>query len=168
MRSFHGLIVAGLLSLSLGAGVVFETAIANSPVELAQAPPPPPPGGALPVPGRFIEGRIAFLKTELHIADAQLPLWEPVAKAMREAAAQRADLFRQMQASRDQPMHAPDRLERRVSMGQLGMQQAQALLAAVKPLYDSMSDEQKATADLLLAPGPMMKAKAFRRGPMPF
>ncbi|MBI1776154.1 MAG: Spy/CpxP family protein refolding chaperone [Proteobacteria bacterium] len=167
MRKYYTLLIAGLLSLSLGAGIVFETAIANAPVELAQAPSPPPPGPRpeRPLPGRFIEGRIAFLKAELHITDAQLPLWEPVAKAMREAAAKRADLYRQMRASQDQPLHAPERLERRVSAAQQGIQQTQALLAALTPLYGSMSDEQKAAADLLLAPGPMAGGRPPHRGP---
>src|SRR5262249_58539212 len=32
---------------------------------------------------RHVEGRLAFLKTELKITDAQLPLWDAVADAMR-------------------------------------------------------------------------------------
>ena len=30
-----------------------------------------------------VEGRLAFLKTELKITDAQLPLWNAVAEAIR-------------------------------------------------------------------------------------
>jgi hypothetical protein len=33
-----------------------------------------------------IEGRLAFLKTELKITDAQLPLWNAFAQAMRDNA----------------------------------------------------------------------------------
>ena len=33
-----------------------------------------------------VEGRIAFLKTELKITDAQQPLWNAVADAMRASA----------------------------------------------------------------------------------
>ena len=121
----------------------------------AQPAHPGGPGPDRPMPGRFIEGHLAFLKTELHITDAQLPQWEAVAKVLREHASARADLFSKMQADRNQPLHAPDLLERRLSMAELGVKQTQDLLAAVKPLYESMSDEQKATADLLLAHGPM-------------
>src|SRR5215831_15280409 len=32
---------------------------------------------------RHVEGRLAFLKTELKITDAQLPLWNALADAMR-------------------------------------------------------------------------------------
>ena len=35
---------------------------------------------------KHIEGRIAFLKTELKITDAQLPLWNAFAQAMRDDA----------------------------------------------------------------------------------
>jgi hypothetical protein len=167
MRSLNTLLIAGVLSVSLGAGVVFETAIANQPTELAQAPAPPPPPPAArprPEPGRFIEGRLAFLKTELKITDQQQALWDAVAKVMRDQSAERAAVFRQMQASRGQTLHAPDVLERRAAMAQKGAEQTQALLAVVKPLYAAMSDEQKATADMLLAPGRMGHGRPFRRG----
>src|SRR5437868_2827142 len=50
------------------------------------------PGGSMPGMGSMpmmaamaghVEGRLAFLKTELKITDAQLPLWNAVADAIR-------------------------------------------------------------------------------------
>ena len=41
---------------------------------------------------RHVEGRIAFLKTELKITDAQQPLWNAVADAMRADAASIGDM----------------------------------------------------------------------------
>ena len=40
-----------------------------------------------------VEGRIAFLKTELKITDAQQPLWNAVADAMRANAKEMTDMM---------------------------------------------------------------------------
>jgi hypothetical protein len=42
--------------------------------------------GGLPMMAKHIEGRLAFLKTELNITAAQLPLWNAFAQAMRDDA----------------------------------------------------------------------------------
>ena len=42
--------------------------------------------GGMPMMTKHIEGRLAFLKTELKITDAQLPLWNAFAQAMRDDA----------------------------------------------------------------------------------
>jgi hypothetical protein len=38
------------------------------------------------VMAKHIEGRLAFLKTELKITDAQLPFWNSFAQAVRDSA----------------------------------------------------------------------------------
>src|SRR5215470_12879039 len=45
-----------------------------------------------------VEGRIAFLKTELKITDAQQPLWSAVADAMRASAKDMAAIMPMMQS----------------------------------------------------------------------
>src|SRR5215472_4449437 len=42
--------------------------------------------GGMPMMAKHIEGRLAFLKTELKITDAQLPLWNAFAQAVRDDA----------------------------------------------------------------------------------
>jgi hypothetical protein len=101
-------------------------------------------------PGRHIEGRIAFLKAELKITDGQAPLFERVAQAMRDNAKDMAQLHEQRRADRDKPKSAIESLEGRARFGELRTQQAQRFLAAFKPLYDGLSDQQKKTADELL------------------
>lgn len=102
-------------------------------------------------PGRHIEGRIAFLKAELKITDAQAPAFERVAEAMRENVKDMAKLHEQHRADRDQPKSAVEQLEMQVKFGELHTQHEQRFLAAFKPLYDGLSPEQKKTADELLA-----------------
>src|SRR5450755_491058 len=43
-------------------------------------------GGMTMRPGQHVEGRLAYLKTELGITDAQLPQWNAFADAMRDGA----------------------------------------------------------------------------------
>ena len=100
-------------------------------------------------PGHHIEGRIAFLRAELKITDAQAPAFERVAQAMRENVKDRARLHEQHHADHDKPKSAVERLEMMQKMGELRVQHTQRFLAAFKPLYDSLSDEQKKTADEL-------------------
>lgn len=102
-------------------------------------------------PARHVEGRIAFLKAELKITDAQAPLFQRVAEAMRANAKDMAQLHEQFRTDRDKPMNAVERLETRVKFGELRTQHQQRFLAAFKPLYDSLSAEQKKTADELLS-----------------
>lgn len=102
-------------------------------------------------PGRHIEGRIAFLKAELKITDAQAPAFARVADAMRANVKDMAQLHEQFRADSDKPKTAVESLEGRVKFGELRTQHEQRFLAAFKPLYDSLSDDQKKAADELLA-----------------
>jgi periplasmic protein CpxP/Spy len=102
-------------------------------------------------PSRFVEGRIAFLKAVLKITPAQEAGFERVAEAMRANAKDMAQVRQQFQADRDKPKSAVERLEERVKFGELHTRHQQRFLAAFKPLYDSLSADQKKTADELLA-----------------
>lgn len=115
----------------------------------AQQQPPAPPARERPLPGRHIEGRIAFMRTELKITDAQQAQWERVAAAMRANAQQRDQQAQQMRARRDQPSTAIERMERQAQMAELHAASAKSFAAAFKPLYDSFSADQKKSADEL-------------------
>jgi hypothetical protein len=135
------------------AGTVGVAALSTQDAD-AQATTTAPQDQATPThrfePGRHIEGRIAFLKAELKITDGQAPLFERVAQAMRDNAKDVAQLHEQRRADRDKPKSAIESLEGRARFGELRTQQAQRFLAAFKPLYDGLSDQQKKTADELL------------------
>jgi hypothetical protein len=106
-----------------------------------------------PLPGRHIEGRLAFLRTELKITDAQAPLWEPVAAALRGRAAKMdaaIAAFRQARSDSTRP-DLPAQLEARIHAGEARIESDRAFLAAFRPLYAALSDEQKTTADELFA-----------------
>jgi hypothetical protein len=116
--------------------------------------------GAMPMMGMMgmadhVEGRIAFLKAELKITDAQLPQWNAYADALRSNA-QRMTNMRDMQSQSGQPntMSAPDRLERMEKMMTTMVEALRTTKTALGPLYAVLNDEQKKVADALLR-GPM-------------
>jgi len=102
---------------------------------------------------RHIEGRLAFLKTELKITDAQLPLWNAVADAMRANAKSMGDMAGGMMGG-SQTATLPDKLAMREKMMTAHLEALRTFKAAVDPLYAALGDEQKKTADELLI-GPM-------------
>ena len=97
-----------------------------------------------------IEGQIAFYKTELKITDAQAPQWNAFAETIRgSATTQRTALQGMMQANG--PGSAPEQIERRIALTTAQLDAMKTFLTAAKPLYAVLSDEQKKTADELMA-----------------
>jgi hypothetical protein len=103
-----------------------------------------------------IEGRLAFLKTELKITDAQLPQWNAFADALRANATQASGMMKQMQAMMQggAPPNLPARLDVVEKHLQAHLEMVQRLKTSLSPLYASFSDEQKRSADALFH-GPM-------------
>ena len=100
-----------------------------------------------------VEGRLAFLKTELKITDAQLPLWNAVADAIRADAKGMGAMAEGMMGNM-QAAALPDKLATREKMLTARLEALRKLKATVDPLYAALSDEQKKTADELIM-GPM-------------
>jgi hypothetical protein len=109
--------------------------------------------------GDHVEGRIAFLKTELKITEAQTPQWTAFSDTLR-ANAQRVSEMRNtmMQGGMMGPgsaaMKAPDRLDRMETMMATMVESLKATKAALAPLYAVLTDDQKKMADQLIH-GPM-------------
>jgi hypothetical protein len=99
---------------------------------------------------RHVEGRIAFLKTELKITDAQLPLWTAVADAMRANAKGMGGMPNDMGTAAT----LPDKLAIREKTTAAHLEQLRKWKAAVEPLYAAFDSDQKKTADELMS-GPM-------------
>jgi hypothetical protein len=152
------------LVLTGAALAALATALPAASPAMAQAQPQPPAAGAppaaRPLPPSRIEGRLAFLRTELKITDAQSKDWETVAQLMRQQDKARRDRFEQMRARMPQPGAQPpappsaiDQLQRRQAAAERRAADLKQFVAAVQPLYASFSDEQKRTADQLLVRG---------------
>ena len=113
-----------------------------------------------------VEGRIAFLRTELAITDAQLPAWNSFADALRAQARSMAETRNRMprggpgtpmapMGSGPMGMAAahpfPDEADRIVQGLSARLEAARGIATAGRALYGALSDEQKKTADELLA-----------------
>ena len=102
-----------------------------------------------------IDGRIAYLKAELKITEAQAPLWTAYADALRKSAGQ---VGRPGVAAAGRMMLSGDLRTRLASQEQWLRDRLDRLHLEGPPLlalYAALSDEQKRTADQLLASGGM-------------
>ena len=104
-----------------------------------------------------VEGRLAFLKTELKITDAQLPLWNDFAQVVRDNAKAMGTMMQGGMMGMSQSAKLPDKLAMREKMMTVHLDALRKLKAAVDPLYAAFTDEQKKAADqLMLSPMGMM------------
>jgi protein CpxP len=147
-RTLPALALAAVLAG--GAAVALGPFVADAQSQQTQQQPAQRPDRAAFDPGRHIEGRIAYLKAELKITDAQQPLFDAVANAMRDNAKAMHDAFQSLRGDRSQPQSALSRMEARAKFAQLRADGEVKMLAAFRPLYQGMSpDQQKATDEML-------------------
>jgi phage shock protein A len=100
-----------------------------------------------------VEGRIAFLRTELGITDAQQPQWTAFADAMRRSARSMTDAMdKMMGGGSPASTSAPDRLQRRIAAMSAHLDAARAMLPPLQVLYAVLTDGQRKVADELLVP----------------
>jgi periplasmic protein CpxP/Spy len=104
------------------------------------------------MPGQFVDGRIAFLKTELKITPVQEGQWQKVEAAVRENAKALDQTITTAQQNHIGP-NAIQRLELRDQFAKVRSDNDDRFLAAFKPLYASLSPEQQRIADQLIGVG---------------
>jgi CII-binding regulator of phage lambda lysogenization HflD len=101
--------------------------------------------------------RVAALKADLKISEAQMPAWDKFTDALLAAA---KSMEESMEGMHKQMMQSggtaslPQKLEHHAKMAAGHLANLQAIKAALDPLYASFSDEQKKLADGLKI-GPM-------------
>src|SRR6516162_11932225 len=110
--------------------------------------------GGMSMMAGHVEGRLAFLKTEVKITDAQLPLWNAVADAIRANAKGMSEMTSGMMGRSQSTATLPEKLALREKMMTAHLEALRKFKAAVDPLYAALSDDQKKTADEVLI-GPM-------------
>ena len=106
------------------------------------------------MPLKHVEGRLAFLKTELKITPAQEPQWTKFADTVRSTAKNAQGAMPPIMQGGAPAATAPDLLGRYEKTLSSRLETVHALKAAFDPLYSSFSDDQKKAADELLT-GPM-------------
>ncbi len=98
-----------------------------------------------------IEGRIAFLRTELKINEAQQPQWAAFAETLRGNAKATMETRKTMMQPKPQ-LSAPDSAEHEVHMLSARLEGLKATATATRALYAILTDPQKKAADELLMP----------------
>jgi periplasmic protein CpxP/Spy len=124
----------------------------RTPVILAQATPtqtPAPSTGAPAAPSPRadrVEARIKALHDELKITSAQEDQWKNVTQVMRDNANTMQALTK-VRRERAKTMSALDDLKSYAEITEAHVDGLKKFIPAFEPLYNSMSDEQKKTAD---------------------
>jgi LTXXQ motif family protein len=102
-----------------------------------------------------VEGRIAFLRTELQISDAQVTVWADFADALRANAKRLGEVRASMNAPsvlQARALAVADRLEFQEQWLAARLEGTRAIKIAVVNLFDALADDQKIAANQLLAP----------------
>ncbi|WP_372624491.1 Spy/CpxP family protein refolding chaperone [Falsiroseomonas sp.] len=102
-------------------------------------------------PFRRIEGQLAYFRAELRITDAQAQPWNAFAAAVRTQAERLRQATQQAMAGTTEPGPAPQQMERRIALLSAHLEAMRAVAAAATPLYEALSEEQRRTADELMA-----------------
>jgi hypothetical protein len=100
------------------------------------------------------EGRLAFIKAELKITDAQAQPWNAFADAVRSNIGSMAEMRKSMMGGEGAPSTLPERLAREDKMVTAHLAALRKTEDAVAQLYVVLTDEQKKTADTIVV-GPM-------------
>ena len=103
-----------------------------------------------------IDGRLAFLKTELKITDEQTPSWDELAGVIRSTAESHNSLMQGMieefQDGGFLKKPLPERLAYQQTHLEARLEEVKAVRSATEKLYAKLSDEQKQTADEIVLP----------------
>lgn len=103
---------------------------------------------------QHLEGRLAFLKAELKITDAQIPQWNAFADEVRANARAMAQMHQKMMSRQAPPKSLPDRLAFEQKAMSAHLDALNKTTAALDELYAALSPEQKKIADQIMV-GPM-------------
>jgi uncharacterized small protein (DUF1192 family) len=96
-----------------------------------------------------IEGRIAFLRAEIGITDAQGPAWDAFAQAVRSAAAHVGASNMPMNGA-DGPVTLAQGLEAQDVTLSARLDDVKALRSSLAQLYETLSDDQRKAAEDLI------------------
>jgi LTXXQ motif family protein len=117
-----------------------------------------------------IEGRIAFLRTELKVTDAQAAAWNGFADALRANAKKLADVRASMMSgvggAQAQASTLADRLDLQEKWLLARLDGTRMMKSAFVKLNETLSDDQKKTANDLFAPNMGMGMMAMTASPM--
>jgi hypothetical protein len=107
--------------------------------------------------GTYADGRLAFLRAELGITDAQKTAWDAYAAALRKNLENMQAMHATMRQSMEQEKSPVERLDTHVTTMEARLAALKEMKPALATLYGAMTDDQKKkAADILTGMGCMM------------
>ena len=100
----------------------------------------------------MMEARLAYIKSDLEITDAQMDVWNAYADAFRKRHDAMAGMHSDMMAAKNGGT-AVERLDARIKATEAKLDSLKALKMPTDNLYNALSDNQKKKADALLGGG---------------
>lgn len=114
-------------------------------MDMAKMQPPAAPLGR-------VEGRIAFIRAELGVTDAQAPAFDQFAQALRTARGHLTEAGQALSASQNGQSGSPSRLEAYEHHLSMRLDSLRGVRESYQRLYATLSPAQKQTADELVTP----------------
>jgi len=111
--------------------------------------------GAMMNFGPMMEGRLAYIKAELGVTEAQTSAWNDYASAVKARGTAMQDMHTAM-AQTTETGSALERLDAHIKTMESMVESLKALRPATETLYKVLSADQKTKADLLLGMGGCM------------
>ena len=99
-----------------------------------------------------VEGRLAFIKAELKIAEAQAPAWSQLADAIRAAAKNHNARMKTVIKGEERGRTLPERLDAHEQFMSARLDEIKQIKGSLNALYAVLSEEQKREADELVLP----------------
>jgi hypothetical protein len=99
-----------------------------------------------------IDGRLAFIKAELKITEAQTAAWTRFADAIKVAAQRMSTQMQERMSGSNAAQTLGDRLERQENALSTRLEEVKQIRAAYKDLAAALTDAQKKEADQILLP----------------
>lgn len=103
-----------------------------------------------------IDGRLAYMKAELKITDAQAAAWDDLARVIRDTAethnAMMRSMMKDMRSGDFLKKPLPERLTLQQTHMEARLEQIKSVKSAVDTLYALLDDSQKKTADDIVLP----------------
>lgn len=110
-----------------------------------------------------VEGRIAFLRAELQITGAQAKLWDGYAGTLRDNAKRLRDGGGGKMAGMQGPALL-GQLDAQEKMLSARLEGIKGMKTSLAPLYEALTEDQRKTADELLAPHMGLMGKGMMQG----
>ncbi len=99
-----------------------------------------------------VEGRLAFLKAELKITEAQTAAWNQLADQIRATAKRHNERMKSIFSDDQQRKSLPERVELQEQFMTTRLEEIKQTKASLKALYDVLTAEQKKEADDMVFP----------------